>query len=72
MWRRKREHPEPNYYPLVFRAVSRLPNNTREARQELYNKARGAQAAQLVGREAPVYERERRALGPSRIGLPIW
>ncbi len=31
-----------NYYPVIFRAVSRLPSNTRKDRRELYAQARKA------------------------------
>jgi hypothetical protein len=34
-----------NYYPVIFRAVSRLPSNTPKARRELYTQAREALAA---------------------------
>jgi hypothetical protein len=34
-----------NYYPVIFRAVSRLPSNTPKARREVYEQARKALAA---------------------------
>jgi hypothetical protein len=36
------------YYSVIARAVSRLPNNTREARQALYDRAEIALAAELL------------------------
>jgi hypothetical protein len=36
---------ETNYYPLIFRAVSRLARNTPEARREVYERARAALTA---------------------------
>jgi hypothetical protein len=33
-----------NYYPVIFRAVSRLPNNTPKSRLEVHSKARMALA----------------------------
>jgi hypothetical protein len=36
------------YYSVIARAVSRLPNNTREARQALYDRAGVALAVQLL------------------------
>jgi hypothetical protein len=43
------------YYAVIARAVSRLPNNTREARQALYDRAGVALAAQLLdGQDPPV------------------
>jgi hypothetical protein len=36
------------YYSVIARAVSRLPSNTREARQALYDRAAIALAAQLL------------------------
>jgi hypothetical protein len=40
------------YYSVIARAVSRLPNNTREARQALYDRA-GVTLATLLIDEAP-------------------
>lgn len=51
----------PNYYPTIFRAVSVLPNNTREARRQLYENAREILKTQLAG-EAARLTRERGAL----------
>jgi hypothetical protein len=49
-----------DYYPLIFRAVSQLPSNTRKARQALYDRARTALAAQPIS-ESQI-KRELRAL----------
>jgi hypothetical protein len=43
-----------DYYSVIARAVSRLPNNTREARQALYDRAGVALAAELLHGENPV------------------
>lgn len=37
-----------DYYPLIFRAVLRLPGNTRKGRLELYDHARKTLAAQPI------------------------
>jgi hypothetical protein len=49
-----------DYYPIIAGAVSKLPDNTVEARQELYNHARATLARQLE--HDTRIERERRAL----------
>jgi hypothetical protein len=49
-----------NYYPLIFRAVKRLPSNTRKARLELYDHARKTLAAQPMKKRE--IKRELRAL----------
>jgi hypothetical protein len=49
-----------NYYPVIFRAVSKLPANTREGRMELYGRARAALAAQSLPKRET--KRELRAL----------
>jgi hypothetical protein len=49
-----------DYYPLIFRAVLRLPSNTRKARLELYDHARKTLAAQPM--PASEIKRELRAL----------
>jgi hypothetical protein len=36
-----------DYYPVILRAVAALETNTFEARRAIYNRARGAQVAQL-------------------------
>jgi hypothetical protein len=47
-----------DYYSVIARAVSRLPNNTREARQALYDRAGIALAAELLHGEDPVSDAE--------------
>jgi hypothetical protein len=42
-----------DYYPVIARGVSMLPNNTREARQALYDRAWVALAAHLLERDPP-------------------
>ena len=42
-----------DYYPVIARGVSMLPNNTREARQALYDRAWVALAAHLRERDPP-------------------
>jgi hypothetical protein len=49
-----------DYYPLIFRAVLKLPTNSRKARLELYDHARKTLAAQPLS--APEIKREFRAL----------
>jgi hypothetical protein len=49
-----------DYYPLIFRAVLKLPSNTRAARFELYDHARKVLAAQPM--PAAEIKRELRAL----------
>jgi hypothetical protein len=47
------------YYSVIARAVSRLPSNTREARQALYDRAGIALAAQLLQeRELPLSDEQ--------------
>jgi hypothetical protein len=41
------------YYSVIARAVSRLPNNTPEARQALYDRAGVALAAELLDEQNP-------------------
>jgi hypothetical protein len=47
-----------DYYPLIARAVSNLGNNTGEARQALYERARTALVEQMRGRDPPASESE--------------
>jgi hypothetical protein len=49
-----------DYYPVIFRAVSQLPSNTRKTRRVLYDRARTALAAQPIS-ESQI-KRELRAL----------
>jgi hypothetical protein len=42
---------EVNYYPFIFRAVSRLPSNTAESRRRVYDQARAALAANANSRK---------------------
>jgi hypothetical protein len=46
------------YYSVIARAVSRLPNNTREARQALYDRAGIALAAELLHGEDPLSDEQ--------------
>ena len=45
-----------DYYPVIARAVSALPNNTRDARQALYDRAWVALAAHLHEQDPPASE----------------
>jgi hypothetical protein len=54
--------PPADYYPVIARAVSRLTDNTPEARQTLYDRARMALTAQLDEHDQLQIECERRAL----------
>jgi hypothetical protein len=40
------------YFPVIARAVSQLSSNTKEARQEVYDRTRTAHAAHLAGQGA--------------------
>ena len=55
-----------DYYTLITRAVSALPNNTTDARQALYERARVALTSSLLRHDPPMseadFERERSAL----------
>jgi hypothetical protein len=51
-----------DYYSLIARAVSTLPQNTDAARHELYERADSALIAQLHGRSEAEVKRERQAL----------
>src|SRR5262249_46983584 len=47
-----------DYYSVIARAVSKLPNNTVEARQAVYERARTALVKQLGGVDPPLSEAE--------------
>jgi len=51
-----------DYYSVIARGVSRLPDNTVEARRALYDRARTAFAAQMDGRPPSWIKYERRTL----------
>jgi hypothetical protein len=59
---RPSHRPPADYYPVIARAVSRLPNDTPEARRTLYDRARMALTAQLDEHDQLQIECERRAL----------
>jgi hypothetical protein len=60
-----------NYYPVLFRAVSRLPSNTPKARAELYEQARKALATHTnAKREHNVLEWAIRAVEKSPNEIP--
>jgi hypothetical protein len=50
------------YYSVIARGVSKLPDNTVEARHDLYDRVRTAFAAQLHGRDPSWIKYERRML----------
>jgi len=43
----------PDYFPLIARAISKLKNNTGEARREVYDRARAALLSQLRAADPP-------------------
>jgi len=43
----------PDYFPLIARAISKLENNTGEARREVYDRARAALLSQLRAADPP-------------------
>jgi hypothetical protein len=47
-----------DYYPLLARAISGLPENTGEARRTVYERARSALLAQLRGADPPLPDEE--------------
>lgn len=47
-----------DYYPLLARAISALPENTGEARRTVYERARSALLAQLRGADPPLPDEE--------------
>lgn len=47
-----------DFYPVLSRAVSRLEDNTQEARQELFARARTIAVAQLRKQEPPISAKE--------------
>jgi hypothetical protein len=51
-----------DYYSIITRAVSALPNNTRRHRQELYDRAHDVLDRQLGGQSRSQVRPERRAL----------
>ena len=47
-----------DYYPVIVRAVSRLPSKTDEARHEIYERARTALREALSNNDPPFSEPE--------------
>ena len=47
-----------DYYPLLARAISALPENNGEARRTVYERARSALLAQLRGADPPLPDEE--------------
>jgi hypothetical protein len=52
------------FYPVIARAIAQLPDNTREPRRDLYDRARATLRTQLNEQHTPPvdFERDRRAL----------
>jgi hypothetical protein len=62
-----------DYFPILARAISRLPDKNAQARQDVYERARTIVVAQLLKQEKPAREmmRERTALETAIRGVEV-